>query len=310
MTDNSTLITKVAKAMLNGVYNRKTAWDEFTEDHLSFERKATHALEFLASTGRLVPDDDDVIDAEVYGLRKNGDWLLSSNEVDDLRIAWEAVKGYRVDGYARPHVNRLVQVVGRLFAATEHAECEFRCEEGIARARVGVRCPACTAAMRDKEATEPAEEETEAEAAVSHCWDMESYAAGSNAGFDEAMRQISGVDIDDEITEPWSITQFAAMSEIGDRVFEIDMDRGGAEEAIDCIVGGRLVTREVYYGAWRLADTASWPSLLAVPKSVVAVRDRNGDEWTRGSNGAFCLRAGCGNGHPDFAPFVAVEEAS
>lgn len=114
MTDNSALITTVAKAMLNGVYNRKTAWDEFPEDHLSFERKAAHALEYLASTGRLAPPDDDVIDAEVYGLRTNGDWLLSSSELDDLRIAWEAVKGYRVDGYARPHVNRLVQVVGKL----------------------------------------------------------------------------------------------------------------------------------------------------------------------------------------------------
>nr|DAF84213.1 MAG TPA: hypothetical protein [Caudoviricetes sp.] len=54
----------------------------------------------------------------------------------------------------------------RLEQTTEPAEtyeCEFRCEEAIARAGAGVRCPACTAAMRDKEATEPAEEETKAE---------------------------------------------------------------------------------------------------------------------------------------------------
>ena len=54
----------------------------------------------------------------------------------------------------------------------------------------------------------------------------------------------------DEITEPWSRTDFAVMSEVGDRVFEIDWDRGGVEEVLDCIVGGRLVTRDVHYGAW------------------------------------------------------------
>lgn len=59
----------------------------------------------------------------------------------------------------------------------------------------------------------------------------------------------------DEITEPWSRTDFAVMSEVGDRVFEIDWDRGGVEEVLDCIVGGRLVTRDVHYGAWRLVDS-------------------------------------------------------
>ncbi|NHP15289.1 hypothetical protein G8767_17180 [Rhodococcus sp. IC4_135] len=87
-------------------------------------------------------------------------YILTADQLNELRAAWEAVKGYRIDGYARPHVNRLVKVVGSLLPATEPAEtyeCEFRCEEGIARAGVGVRCPACTAAMRAKESAEPGE---------------------------------------------------------------------------------------------------------------------------------------------------------
>ncbi|BCF84553.1 MULTISPECIES: hypothetical protein [Rhodococcus] len=51
-----------------------------------------------------------------------------------------------------------------------------------------------------------------------------------------------------------------------------------------------------------------WPNLNAVPASVFAVKDRNGFEWRRRSNGTFCGRAGCGNGHPDLGPFVADKE--
>jgi hypothetical protein len=48
--------------------------------------------------------------------------IFPAEQVEELRTAWEAVKDYRIDGYARPHVNRLVEVVGRLLPATEPAE--------------------------------------------------------------------------------------------------------------------------------------------------------------------------------------------
>lgn len=88
--------------------------------------------------------------------------VFTTKQVEELRTAWEALKDYRIDGYARPHVNRLVEVVGRLLPANEPAEtyeCEFRCEDGIARTGVGVRCPACTAAMHARESAEPGEEQ-------------------------------------------------------------------------------------------------------------------------------------------------------
>ena len=61
----------------------------------------------LQSTGRLIPA---------------GGRGLEFSEVEALRSAWEELKGYRVDGYARPYVNQMVKVVGALFPATEPAE--------------------------------------------------------------------------------------------------------------------------------------------------------------------------------------------
>ncbi|QXC40900.1 hypothetical protein [Rhodococcus qingshengii] len=55
-------------------------------------------------------------------------------------------------------------------------------------------------------------------------------------------------------------------------------------------------------------NETEWPSLNVVPASVFAVKDRNGFEWRRRSNGTFCGRADCGNGHPDLGPFVADKE--
>ena len=120
----------------------------------------------------------------------------------------------------------------RLEQATE-PECELDCRSRIAAAGVGVYCPQCSAECADTDLA------TELANAIRAAW---------------VDRLDSGVDVDDELTEPWSRTEFAVMSEVGDRVFEIDWDRGGTEEALDCIVGGRLVTRDVYYGAWRLVD--------------------------------------------------------
>ncbi|AUS33396.1 hypothetical protein C1M55_21410 [Rhodococcus qingshengii] len=57
-----------------------------------------------------------------------------------------------------------------------------------------------------------------------------------------------------------------------------------------------------------LANETEWPGLNAVPASVFAVKDRNGFQWRRRSNGTFCGRADCGNGHPDLGPFVADKE--
>lgn len=48
-------------------------------------------------------------------------YILTAEQLEELRTAWEAVNGYRFDGYARPHANRLVEVVGRLLTATEPA---------------------------------------------------------------------------------------------------------------------------------------------------------------------------------------------
>lgn len=71
-------------------------------------------LAHLQSTGRLIPA---------------GGRGLEFSEVEALRSAWEELKGYRVDGYARPYVNQIVKVVGDLFPATEPAEEETKAEE-------------------------------------------------------------------------------------------------------------------------------------------------------------------------------------
>ncbi|MFI5434464.1 hypothetical protein ACHMZP_21615 [Rhodococcus baikonurensis] len=70
-------------------------------------------LAHLQSTGRLIPA---------------GGRGLEFSEVEALRSAWEELKGYRVDGYARPYVNQIVKVVGDLFPATEPAEEETKAE--------------------------------------------------------------------------------------------------------------------------------------------------------------------------------------
>lgn len=64
-------------------------------------------LTHLTTAGRLIPA---------------GGRGLEFSEVEALRSAWEELKGYRVDGYARPYVNQMVKAVGALFPATEPAE--------------------------------------------------------------------------------------------------------------------------------------------------------------------------------------------
>lgn len=90
------LATNLAKAI-------RAAW----VDRLDWDELAQGALGFLTSTGRLIPA---------------GGRGLEFSEVEALRSAWEELKDYRVDGYARPHVNQIVKVVGALFPATEPAE--------------------------------------------------------------------------------------------------------------------------------------------------------------------------------------------
>ncbi|MBH5146321.1 hypothetical protein [Rhodococcus erythropolis] len=90
------LATNLAKAI-------RAAW----VDRLDWDELAQGALGFLTSTGRLIPA---------------GGRGLEFSEVEALRSAWEELKDYRVDGYARPHVNQIVKVVGALFPATEPAK--------------------------------------------------------------------------------------------------------------------------------------------------------------------------------------------
>ncbi|GEM_PF-3678796 len=246
------LAARLAASMLNAheghahaYENAMGRWREAWDGH------AKVALEFLASIGRLIPAD--------------GMALTAERLAELIKHAPAPNVGDYNDGY----VAALTDLRDALFPATEPAECEHRCDEGIARAGVGVRCPACTAVIRDKEATEPAEGEAEAEA--------------------QKMRDLS--------------TALRAALGILD-----PLEGGGwahawrtADDLDDC--ANRISSPVV-----PASNETEWQSLLAVPKSVVAVKDRNGDKWNRGTNGEFCMRVGCGNGHPDFAPFVAVEE--
>ncbi|MBP2522251.1 hypothetical protein [Rhodococcus sp. PvP104] len=62
----------------------------------------------LQSTGRLIPA---------------GGMALTAEQVEDVRTAREALRGYRnFTGYGRSHVNRLIAAVDALFPATEPAE--------------------------------------------------------------------------------------------------------------------------------------------------------------------------------------------
>ncbi|MCZ9634703.1 hypothetical protein [Rhodococcus sp. BH5] len=249
------LTTKLANRQIEG----EAAWwrsvghdrsasrtfDSMTGDSQQAVRTGVErVLAHLQSAGRLIPA---------------GGTALTAEQVEDVRTVVFSKSGSDTYLLTGETVDRL----RALFPASEPAEERLaRNPEALADLKAYAANPESVAkvSLRGTAPAEPAEEETKAEGPASHCWDMESYAAGSNAGFDEAMRQQSGVDIDDEITEPWSRTEFAVMSEVGDRVFEIDWDRGGTEEALDCIVGGRLVTRDVYYGAWRLVDADLAPS--------------------------------------------------
>lgn len=81
-----------------------------------------------------------------------------------------------------------------LFPATEPVECEFRCEEGIVRTEVGVRCPACTAAIRASEEVNGnfvAGGNSSPTVVHVHHHDIEAHAASFNEGYDEAMRQLA-----------------------------------------------------------------------------------------------------------------------
>lgn len=124
------LTTNLAKAI-------RAAW----VDRLDWDELAHAALKFLTSTGRLIPA---------------GGRGLEFSEVEALRSAWEELKGYRVDGYARPYVNQMVKVVGALFPATEPAG---PCSRGVCSANNGHEGTCAEASGW----AEPAEEETKAE---------------------------------------------------------------------------------------------------------------------------------------------------
>lgn len=66
-------------------------------------------------------------------------------------------------------------------------------------------------------------------------------------------------------------------------------------------------------------ETGPWPHLLAVPKSVHKVLDKDGDAWTRTPRGWECGGrvctsgsggGGCLGGHPKYGPFAAAEAKS
>ena len=99
------IITELAKAMLNGLYSRESAWDEFPEDHLSFERRAVNAIEFLTATGRLVPDGGKVFTAE---------------EVDDVRVLTEGA--YINSKYPNQVKRVLTKLYGYTFPENTPAE--------------------------------------------------------------------------------------------------------------------------------------------------------------------------------------------
>ena len=88
--------------------NASRTFESMTGDSQQAVRTGVErVLAHLTAAGRLIPA---------------GGRGLEFSEVEALRSAWEELKGYRVDGYARPYVNQMVKVVGALFPATEPAE--------------------------------------------------------------------------------------------------------------------------------------------------------------------------------------------
>lgn len=165
------LTTNLAKAI-------RAAW----VDRLDWDELAHAALKFLTSTGRLIPA---------------GGRGLEFSEVEALRSAWEELKGYRVDGYARPYVNQMVKVVGALFPATEPTD-EVTQAEGFC-SFCGWSRDACARGEGDCAPAEPAEvsgnifAEGNSSPTVVHVHhhDIESHAASFTEGFDEAVRQLT-----------------------------------------------------------------------------------------------------------------------
>lgn len=109
---------------------------------------------------------------ESEGAVPAGGMALTAEQVEDMRAAREALRGYRnFDVYARSHVNRLIEAVDALFPATEPAE--QRCRKWTVRVaggiETGIQCvlPAGHECFHDYVhpiSAEPAEEETKAEA--------------------------------------------------------------------------------------------------------------------------------------------------
>ena len=88
--------------------NASRTFESMTGDSQQAVRTGVErVLAHLTAAGRLVPA---------------GGRGLEFSEVEALRSAWEELKGYRVDWYARPYVNQMVKVVDALFPAAEHAE--------------------------------------------------------------------------------------------------------------------------------------------------------------------------------------------
>ncbi len=227
-------------------------WDKMPKDTRLERYVGIRAvLAHLTATGRLVPA---------------GGMTLTAEQVDGLKFALEAVTSV---ADASPElrrtpstpISRLVKLLRALFPATEPAEAAApRCD---AVSIYGDRCFKTFGHDDDHKVfnytwdstypapAEPAESATQS--AGGDCFDVcEGHPVETPDAAGTPIRLTLGTD---EITEPWSQTQYAVMSEVGDRVFEIDWDRGGTEEALDCIVGGRLVTRDVHYGAWKLVDS-------------------------------------------------------
>lgn len=121
-----------------------------------------------------------------------GHLRFTPEQLDDLRTVLDNFGRHRITSDMTAAAERLADA---LFTATEPAE-EERCDFYAETEQHGdLQCKRRDGHTGhhhiDPAPAEPSEEETKAEAAVSHCWDMEAYAAGSNAGFEEAMRQLA-----------------------------------------------------------------------------------------------------------------------
>lgn len=277
------LATELAKAI-------RAAW----VDRLDWDELAHAALKFLTAAGRLIPAGGMALTAEeltdvqilVASAHKSG---IGANAADRLQGKFGSVT---LGSDSNSHHRAFGSVSGPGSAPTEPGPEVFSLTaEQVEDVRTYIDCAAKCGVGSDNgvaarlralfPATEPAEPAIQS--ADGDCFEV-------CEGHPVETPDIAGTPIEltlgtDEITEPWSQTQFAAMSEVGDRVFEIDWDRGGTEEALDCIVGGRLVTRDVHYGAWRLVDSPDPDPASAEPaeeetkaeEELVAHRDSKGD---------------------------------